>query len=294
MGVCGTILSGIGGLYKVKTKTDDNIVFCRARGSFRHEGITPLPGDNVMLSSVEEEYVIDEIFERSSCLIRPALANLTHIFAVVPAAKPKPDLYTVDKIISASQDKGIEPVVIITKSDLNLEFATELKSIYETGGYTAIITDKNGVGDAGIFDYIKNSDNMVAAFAGVSGAGKSTLLTRLFPDLDLKTGDISKISRGKHTTRHAELYPVLSGLLIADTPGFSMMDFSNFDFIKEENVIYSFRELENLSAKCRYTDCTHTKEDGCSVLNALENGIIAKSRYESFIRMKKEVHKEDY
>lgn len=286
----GIILSAVGGLYKVRLVSRE-VVFARARGSFRQEKLRPLPGDFVTLSGEGEDLVIEEIGERKNSLIRPALSNLTHLFIVIPTAKPAPDLYTADKLISAAADKGIEPCVIITKSDLTPDYAEELYNIYKLGGYCVFRTDKSGSGDGGVLAKIKEAD--IAAFAGVSGAGKSTLISRLFPELSLATGEVSKkIERGKHTTRVAELYPVSEKTLLADTPGFSMVDFANFDFIKEENVIYSFKELSSLAGKCRYTDCVHKSEDGCAVLEALEDGRIAKSRYESFIKMSEEAHKD--
>ena len=235
----GIILSAVGGLYKVRLVSHE-IVFARARGSFRREKISPLPGDFVSLGIENGDYVIEKIEERKNNLIRPALSNLSHLFIVIPTSKPAPDLYTADKLISAAADKGIEVCVIITKSDLNPDYAKELLEIYKLGGYLAFETDKDGTGDADILKAVGKAE--IAAFAGVSGAGKSTLMTRLFPELALATGEVSKkIERGKHTTRHAELYPITESTLLADTPGFSMVDFANFDFIKEENVIYSFK-----------------------------------------------------
>lgn len=306
----GIILKGVGGLYTVRPLSEcegqENRTYtCRARGVFRHEGITPLPGDIVTLAPADSaertddgEFVIDAIDERKSYLIRPALANLTHLFAVIPAAEPAPDIYSADKLISAAENKGIEPVVIVTKADTAQESANAIYETYTKGGFTVILTDKDGKGDTYLTDYIeKQADKgfFCAAFAGVSGAGKSTLMTRLFPDLNLKTGEVSrKIQRGRHTTRHAELYPMEckeSTYYIADTPGFSMIDFARFNFVEEDELPYSFREFAPLMGECRYKKCTHTKEEGCAVLQSVKSGEIAKSRHASYIMMLEEIKK---
>lgn len=301
----GIIIKGVGGLYGVRlspASSDGATVFCRARGVFRHEKITPLPGDTVLISPADttdsEEYVIDDICERENFLIRPALANLTHLFAVIPAANPAPDIYSADKLISAAEDRGIEPVIVITKRDADTENAEALKKIYEVGGFSVFVTDSEGSGDGELYSYIcKEAEKsfFLAAFAGVSGAGKSTLMTRLFPDLQLKTGEVSrKIQRGRHTTRHAELYPMTFGdsiFYIADTPGFSMIDFTRFNFVEEENLPYSFREFAPLMGQCRYTKCTHTKEEGCAVLMKVASGEISESRHRSYTAMLEEIKK---
>lgn len=300
----GMITKGVGGLYEVRPSQlsdGDNVYICRARGVFRHDGLTPLPGDMVTVipddTENANEGVIDAVDERRNSLIRPALANLTHLFEVLPAARPAPDLITADKLICTAEDKGIEPVIIITKTDIDPESAERIAKIYKTGGFTVFCVSADGSMDAPLFEYIKKAaaDRMVAAFAGASGAGKSTLMTRLFPALSLKTGDISrKIQRGRHTTRHAELYPVeLDGTrcYIADTPGFSMIDYANYNFVEADQLPYTFREFADLMGQCRYTKCTHTKEEGCAVLAELKNGGIAKERHDSYIAILEEIKK---
>lgn len=303
----GIILKGIGGLYGVRLcpRGESPVtVSCRARGIFRHEGITPLPGDRVVLSRADnsetdgDEYVIDEISERRNFLIRPALANLSHLFAVIPAARPKPDLYSADKLISASENRGIEPVIVITKADTDPESAENIAKIYRKGGFSVFVSDVNGKGDGELLEYIEKEAQksfFCAAFAGVSGAGKSTLMSRLFPELKLATGEVSrKIQRGRHTTRHAELYPMATGessYYIADTPGFSMIDFARFNFVEEDELPYSFREFAPLMGQCRYTKCTHTKEEGCAVLENMRKGFIAPERHQSYVMMLEEIKK---
>ena len=279
----------------------DGTVPCRARGVFRHDKITPLPGDRVVceITDDEGEGVINEIEERKNSLIRPALANLTHLFVVIPATKQKPDLLTADKLFSAAEDKEIEPVIVITKEDLDENETERIASIYRTGGFSVFtLSGHTGEGVGELLSYMeKEAENcLTAAFAGVSGAGKSTLMAKLFPSLSsLKTGEVSKkIQRGKHTTRHAELYPVNVGdsiCFIADTPGFSMIDFARFNFTDKEGLPYTFREFAPLMGECRYTKCTHTKEEGCAVLEKVRSGEIATGRHESYIAMLEEINK---
>lgn len=305
----GIIIKGIGGLYKVRPFSPDSIktdsegtVPCRARGVFRHDGITPLPGDNVICEYTldgSDDGVINEIEERKNSLIRPALANLTHLFVVIPATKPKPDLVTADKLISAAEDKGIEPVVVITKEDLDETETQRISQIYRTGGFsTFTLSGHTGEGVDSLLSYMEKEakKRLTAAFAGVSGAGKSTLMAKLFPTLSsLKTGEVSrKIQRGKHTTRHAELYPVTVGnsvCFIADTPGFSMIDFARFNFTDREGLPYTFREFADLIGNCRYTKCTHTKEEGCAILEKVKDGTISPLRHASYVAMLEEINK---
>ncbi len=304
----GIIIKGIGGLYGVRPISNEDIVTgsdgtvpCRARGVFRHDGITPLPGDSVVCEITDEsgEGVINEIEKRKNSLIRPALANLSHLFIVIPATKPKPDLLTADKLISAAEDKEIEPVIVITKEDLDEEETGRIADIYRTGGFSVFtLSGHTGEGVPTLLSYMEEKAKgcLTAAFAGVSGAGKSTLMAKLFPELSsLKTGEVSrKIERGKHTTRHAELYPVKVGesiCFIADTPGFSMIDFARFNFTDRENLPYTFREFAPLMGECRYTKCTHTKEEGCAVLEKIREGSISKARHESYIAMLEEINK---
>lgn len=304
----GIIIKGIGGLYGVRPLSDTLVsegmteIPCRARGVFRHDGITPLPGDAVRCEITCEdpiEGVISEIEERSSSLIRPALANLTHLFIVIPATKPKPDLLTADKLISAAEDKNIEPVIVITKEDLDESETERIAAIYKTGKFQVFtLSGHTGEGVEALLEYMEEtaSVRLLAAFAGVSGAGKSTLMAKLFPELSsLKTGEVSrKIQRGKHTTRHAELYPVRVGdsvCFIADTPGFSMIDFARFNFFDRESLPYTFREFAPLMGECKYTKCTHTKEEGCAVLESVRSGNIAKGRHQSYIAMLEEINK---
>ena len=303
----GVILKGVGGLYGVRPdrmeceEDSDDMLLCSARGLFRHENVTPLPGDAVWVrrGTGKEDGVIWEILPRTNSLIRPAVANLTHLFVIIPAARPRPDLLMADKLISAAEDKGIEPVVVISKTDIDAKSALEIQKIYVTGGFSVFpVSCVTGVGTEAVHQYIEAcaaQGRMTAAFAGVSGAGKSTLMRTLFPALQLKTGEVSqKIQRGRHTTRHAQLYPVRCGeayCFIADTPGFSMLDFARHLSVAPENLPYTFREFIPCMGNCRYTKCMHTKEEGCAVLEKMAAGAIAPSRHAHYCTILEEIRK---
>lgn len=303
----GILIRGVGGLYGVRPLPlvpGGKICLCRARGVFRHENITPLPGDLVLFSrdsdtptvgeSRDAEYVIDEILPRQNSLIRPPLANLTHLFLVIPAAKPMPDLITADKLISIAEAGGIEPVILVSKEDLDPVRAAEILEMYTKSGFqTFSVSVQNPQSIDALREYMislaAQVQPMTAAFAGASGAGKSTMMSHLFPGLSLKTGDVSrKIQRGKQTTRHVELYEFETSeqvCLIADTPGFSLLDFTRFNFFDGAELPETFREFRPHLGNCRYTKCTHLKEEGCAILEAVERGEIAKSRQESYCAM---------
>lgn len=320
----GIVTAGVGGLYTVRcennggeipagTIPDGTIVRCRAKGTFRHDGLSPLVGDRVRIS-VPEGYNcedaeessenasrsdsgarIEEILPRRNALLRPAMANLDTLFFVIAAKDPDPSLRFIDKLLVILEYEKIEPVIIVSKCDLDREKAEKLRIKYEKCGYTVILTDsETRSGDAAVADYLKTLPaGSVSAFSGVSGAGKSTLMNRLFPELSLETGELSeKIARGKHTTRAVELYR-LSDCAgddayhgdLADTPGFSMLDFARFDFFSCEELPGTFREFVPYLGKCRYTKCTHTKEDGCAILAAVSEKKIPKSRHTSYMEL---------
>lgn len=307
----GKIMKGVGGLYTVRLLTDTTLpageqILCRARGSFRHEGLTPLPGDTVtlLLSDTTEATpqkggakgeqagaVIDRIHERSCALIRPPLANLDVLFITMAAASPVPILTTVDKLIAIAEFNGIEPVVVITKEELAPDYAKELWNLYTKCGFSCFLTSAaEGTGVKPIEQYIQeNLTGKIAAFAGASGIGKSTLMNRLFPDLRLSTSEISrKIERGRHTTRQVELFCLSEAIdcgYIADTPGFSMLDFERFDFFDKEDLTTTFREFVPHIGQCRYTKCSHTKEEGCAILAAVREGQIPQSRHASYCEL---------
>ena len=317
----GRITQGVGGLYTIRLDTapndptplDGRAITCRARGVFRHEGTTPLPGDRVVVGYDSAALKTDErgdptpaedgsgiriedILPRRCALIRPPMANLEVLFVSMAAAKPAPLLPTVDKLISIAEHNRIEPVIVIGKSDLDATRARELQALYSKAGFDAfVVSCEKNEGIEKVATYIReNAHDKLAAFAGASGVGKSTLMNRLFPSLARMTGEISqKNARGRHTTREVTLFP-LSELLpgcgeatgyIADTPGFSLLDFTRFDFFEKDDLPLTFREFLPHIGSCRYTKCSHTKEQGCAIIEAVKRGEIARSRHQSFLSL---------
>ncbi|MBQ6614692.1 MAG: ribosome small subunit-dependent GTPase A [Clostridia bacterium] len=282
----GKIIKGVGGKYFVKC--GDECISARARGVFRHEQISPEVGDNVLLRIEENgDAYIEDIRERKNLLIRPPMANLDYMFITAAAAKPCPVPATLDKLSAICVHSDITPVFVITKCDLDGENGERLAALYRKSGFTVFTLsteDKEGIERLRGF-LEENLPGKTAAFAGASGIGKSTLLNALFPSLALATGGISeKIARGKHTTRHVELFEVYGGML-ADTPGFSMLDFMRFDFMKVDDLAYAFPEFEEYLGQCRYKKCTHLCEDGCAIVEALGEGKIESSRHESYVEL---------
>lgn len=317
----GRVIKGVGGLFTVRMfdgdsrlrrdpyepmPLDGKTVFARGRGVLHRKGAL-LVGDLVEVSydhtsfSLESGEVmpapdgtgiaIDRVIDRRCALIRPPMANLEVLFVTFAAASPDPLTDTIDKLIAIAEFNRIEPVIVITKCDLSPSSAENLQKIYRMAGFTVFCT---GLGEldetAKLKDYIDTSlEGKVAAFSGASGVGKSTLLNRLFPSLGLETGEIShRIERGKNTTRYVELYPLSEAAdcgFLADTPGFTMLDFERFDFFEKEDLPLTFREFLPHIGTCKFTKCSHTKEQGCSIVEAVRNGEIAKSRHQSFLAL---------
>ena len=291
----GKVVKGLGGLYETRIDGEGGErLVCRAKGVLHRDDAKLLIGDNVRISvdtDTPDGIVISEIMPRKNALIRPPMANLDYIFIVFAATKPAPVLETVDKMISIAMHNGIVPVVIITKSDLDFDEAQRLCDIYTASDIAAFVTsseDSSGLSE--VSAYIKKhvASGKTAAFAGASGVGKSTLMNALFPSLMLATAEISrKIERGRHTTRHVEIFDIGEGEatgFLADTPGFSLIDFARFDFFSLDELLPSFPDLIKYTGKCRYADCAHVGEgaEDCAVARAAEEGKIMKTRLESY------------
>ena len=274
----GRILKATGGFYYVLS--DAVLYECRARGLFRKTGVSPLVGDWVEIEETgEEKGYVTRILDRKNSLIRPPLANLDQLFLVVSVADPQPNLLVLDKLIAIAEHKKIEPLLIVTKTDLG-EWET-LAALYEKAGFQVFCTGLDQDSDLAMLR--RSMEGKISAFCGNSGVGKSSLLNRIDSRLDLSTAQISqKLGRGRHTTRHVQLYPVSGGGYIADTPGFSSMDLERYEVILKEQSQYCFREFGPHLNQCRFTGCSHTKEKGCAVLAAMKEGEIASSRHDSY------------
>lgn len=299
--VNGRIIKGIGGLYTVALSDAElGTVACRARGALRREA-APLAGDRVLVSydadkvssnkrdDADARFVIEEIIDRKNALIRPPLANLDFLFVTASAASPAPVLFTIDKLISIAEHNSIEPVVVVTKCELERGYAEELAKIYRKAGFDTIVTSaETGEGIDTLRAYIEElPEGSVSAFSGASGVGKSTLMNSLFPSLGLSTSSVSrKTERGRHTTRQTELYEINGGrAYLADTPGFTMLDFEQFNFFTIDDLTFTMRDFESYIGTCKYKKCTHTKEEGCAIIAAVESGEIPPSRHKSYLSL---------
>lgn len=286
----GRVVKSLGGAFTVSFPSG-RTVSCRAKGSLRRNDGKLLVGDRVTLSRSDDARLglaVNEILPRDNALIRPPLANVTHMVLALCGAYPAPSLSTVDKLLAICEHERIAPILAITKDDLASKENQELKEIYEKAGYPVfLLSSLTGEGVSALYDHLEEvmGEGDIAAFAGASGVGKSTLLTALFPTLALQTGTLSeKTERGRHTTRHVELFPFARGY-VADTPGFSLLDFEHFDFFGLEDLLSAFPEIAAHAQGCRYDDCSHTKEEGCSVLQGVAQGRIAKSRHETYLSL---------
>lgn len=276
----GRILKGIGGFYYVETT--QGLIECKARGKFRKTVGKPIVGDLVHLELQSDGTgYLAEILPRKNELIRPAVSNLDLIAIVATEAQPKTEPFLIDKVIAIAENKGIDVCVVLNKTDLDP--CDTLYRTYSLAGIDVLrVCAETGEGIEALCSYLRGK---VTAFAGNSGVGKSSLLNRLKPDFYAETGSISdRIGRGRHTTRHVELVPFEDGFL-ADTPGFSSFDTEQMDLVLCADLQYTFREFEPFLDQCRFTGCAHVKEKGCAVLEAVEQGLIPKTRHESYVSL---------
>lgn len=276
----GTIIKGIGGFYYVKAS--DNVYECKARGVFRKKRITPTIGDVVEIETSGEKGSIVDILERRSYLVRPPVANIDTMLLVVAAAAPEPSLFLIDKMLVNAEINNIHPVLCINKTDL--EKRNDIKKLYENAGYEVfcVSAEKN----KGTDKLKKYLSGRTTAFAGLSGVGKSSLLSIITEDT-LETGDVSeKIQRGRHTTRHVELFELNNGGFVLDTPGFSSLELNG---IKADELWEYFPEMRNHRDECRFRGCSHINEPDCVIKNKVESGEIASTRYESYTQLYKQL-----
>lgn len=276
------VIRGIGGLYVVETENGE-LVKCRARGRFRRDGIIIMVGDRVRIKMQDTGLaVIDEILPRKNELQRPAVANIDTLIVIASEAPPVTQPFLIDKVSAIAGHKNIDILICINKSDIAC--GTELEKIYKNAGFTVLHTSaETGEGIDELRTILKNG---VFVLTGNSGVGKSSMINRIDPSWKAQTGEISeKIGRGRQTTRHVELYKLPGGAYIADTPGFSSFDVERMDLVLRDDLQHAFREFKPYIPLCRYRGCTHRKEPDCAVREALENGEIESSRYESYLML---------
>ena len=284
----GKIVKGIAGFYYVHV-VESGVYECKAKGVFRKEKIKPLVGDNVIIEALDEEQKtgnITEVLKRKNELVRPAVANIDQALVVFAIVRPNPHFNLLDRFLVMMESKKIPVILCFNKEDIATDpQVKELEAIYENCGYPLIFTsalkDKN-------IDQVKEVlRGKTTAIAGPSGVGKSSIINILQPEANMETGAISsKIERGKHTTRHTELFPVDADSYIMDTPGFSSLYVNDFE---KEELKYYFPEFAAYEGTCKFNGCDHIHEPGCAVKEAVEEGKIHKVRYQNYIEMYEEL-----
>ena len=276
----GRIIKALSGFYYVQT--ENGVVECRARGRFRKEGTSPLVGDRVRIVREQGKGTVDAILPRCNALIRPAVANVDVLVVLASCAIPQTEPFLIDRILTIAARQDVPCLVCVNKDDLAP--AAPLTDIYRKAGIPTLVT--SAATGEGIEDLRVQIAGKFAVFTGNSGVGKSSVLNALAPELALPVGEVSqKLGRGRHTTRHIELFSLPGGTYIADTPGFSSFDTDRMDAIPKEELAQTFVEFLPYLGSCQVPDCAHRKEPGCAIRAAVEQNAIDKSRYESYLRL---------
>ena len=276
----GRIVRSLSGFYDVRTP--GGLITCRARGILRKEGNSPLTGDLVEISVEKGKGMVERILPRKNHFIRPAVANVDALVVFAANVNPVTEPFLIDRVAAIAGDQNVDVYLCVNKCDLDPAY--DLVRIYEHAGFPVICTSAE-TGE-GVQELRSLLEGKLTAFTGNSGVGKSSILNRLAPELKLETGEVSeKLGRGRHTTRHVELYRLGEDTYVADTPGFSSFDTDQMELILKENLQYAFPDFGSFIGKCRFDDCSHRKEPDCAVRAAVEAGGIEKSRYESYLKL---------
>ena len=277
----GRIIRSLSGFYDVET--DAGVITCRGRGVLRKAGaLSPLTGDLVEISMEHGKGMVDKVLPRKNSFVRPAVANIDILVIFAANVNPVTEPFLIDRVAAIAGDQNVPVCLCVNKCDLDP--AIDLVGIYKNAGFQVLCTSaETGEGVEQLREILRGK---LAAFTGNSGVGKSSILNRLSPELSLATGEVSeKLGRGRHTTRHVQLYSLGENTYVADTPGFSSFDTDQMEVILKENLQYAFPDLSPYLGQCRFQDCTHRKEPGCAVREAVEAGSIEKTRYESYLKL---------
>ena len=276
----GRILRSLSGFYDVQT--DGGIISCRGRGHLRRGNESPLTGDRVEITVEKGRGMVERILPRKNHFIRPAVANVDVLVIFAANVNPVTEPFLIDRVAAIAGDQEVPVVLCVNKCDLDP--AVDLVKIYKNAGFTVIQTSAE-TGE-GVDQLRQLLQGKLAAFTGNSGVGKSSILNQLCPELQLPVGEVSeKLGRGRHTTRHVELYKLAEDTYVADTPGFSSFDTDQMEVILKENLQYSFPDFGRYIGQCQFRDCSHRKEPGCAVTAAVGEGQIEQSRYDSYLRL---------
>jgi len=276
----GRIVRSLSGFYDVQTA--EKLVSCRGRGVLRKAHMTPLTGDMVEITVENGKGMVEKVLPRKNCFVRPAVANVDALVVFAANVNPVTDPFLIDRVAAIAGDQEVPVILCINKCDLDP--ALDLAKIYRNAGFSVICASaQTGEGVEELKQLLRGK---LTAFTGNTGVGKSSMLNRLCPTLQLATGEVSeKLGRGRHTTRHVELFTLDSDTFVADTPGFSSFDTEEMDVILKENLQYAFADFAPYLGSCQFHDCSHRAEPGCAVRRAVEEGKVEKTRYESYLRL---------
>lgn len=285
----GIIIKGISGFYYVEVQ--DTIYECKARGIFRKRNKTPLVGDRVSISIVDEEGkkgIVEEIHPRVSELVRPPVANINKVMITFSVKEPNPNFVLLDRFIVFSERENLDIVIVLSKTDLDEsgEITKSIQEEFEKVGYKVLgVSTKTGENMEKVLEEL---EGCISVFAGQSGVGKSSIINYIAPGIDLATAEISqKLGRGKHTTRHAELFKIGKNAIIADTPGFSSFELNNIEVEELQEYFIEFEQYRT----CKFgSKCIHKNEPACGIKQAVEDGNISKRRYESYLQILDEIN----
>ena len=276
----GRIVRSLSGFYDVQT--DGGVVSCRGRGSLRRGQEIPLTGDMVEITEEKGKGMVEKILPRRNRFVRPAVANVDALVVFAANVNPITEPFLIDRVAAIAGDQEVEVILCVNKCDLDP--ATDLVRIYQNAGFTVIRASAE-TGE-GVEELRQKIAGKLVAFTGNTGVGKSSMLNRLCPDLALATGEVSeKLGRGRHTTRHVELFSLGEDTYVADTPGFASFDTEQMDVLLKENLQYAFPDFAPYLGACQFHDCSHRAEPACAVRKAVDEGKIEKTRYDSYLRL---------